>query len=328
MKLMRLLFILVFLAAAVQVSAAPAIEVGGYVDARMAFDLDESALTPGVDSMELWFSAQVNDWLSASIALGNYFYDDLEEFNPRFFNPALSEAVLVGSWENDGTKLSLGMGLFTVPFGIASEWASAPFNAFAYNPGVTDAFFGGWWGDYGVFGSAETDQFGFTAYLVQGDMVDSSAYSALGDKGLAAGFRATFSPSEGVTVGLSCAMNAHYPGDKLSLVAGDIELALGPLTLIGQYSAMMSKFEFGDRADTWFAQAVFSLEDMIDMPLFLGVRFDYFSETLMEGESANAITLQLAYQLEDSFRLGLSFRSSQLDDESDKVIMLQAMTMF
>jgi len=338
MKLVRLLCVVALLAAPLSLAAAPAVEIGGFIDSRFGFDLDDKELAPFIDSMELWFDAKISDWLTASVTIGTYFED-----GPRDFRPELGSAFLTATKENDGMKMSLGAGLFDVPFGIASYWASAPDNAFAYAPGVSEDFFAGGWYDFGIFGKIEADQFGLILYLVQGESFfsDNILLPYETDKGLAGGLRATFSPSKGISFGLSYALNAHYNdaftkakfGDEaeghISLVAGDVELELGSLTLTYQYTAMMPKFEFGERNDLWFAQAVFSLEEMIELPISLGVRFDYFTESMSEDpanpSAAHAITFQIAYQIEEYLRLGLSFRTREGENN---VLMLQAMAMF
>ena len=143
------------------------------------------------------------------------------------------------------------------------------------------------------------------------------------DKGLAAGLRATFSPIEGLTLGVSYALNAHYIGDNLSFVAGDVEWALGPLALAFEYMAMMPKFTFDDRVDTWFAQAMFGLQEIANIPVEFGVRFDYFSKDL---SLEHALTIQANWlPVEEHLRFGLSFRSQKGEDS---VLMLQVIGMF
>jgi hypothetical protein len=193
-----------------------------------------------------------------------------------------------------------------------------------YSPGVTDGILGEWT-DLGIMGAIESEQFSVFAYLMRGEMPDSVYDNVLAtDKGLAGGLRATFSPIEGLTLGLSYALNAHYIGDKFSLLAGDIEFEVGPLALAFEYVAMMPKFKFGDRVDLWFAQAMFSLEDIAEIPLEFGARFDYFCEDI---GIENAITIQANFLPDEHLRCGLALRI-QKDEDYNKTIMLQVMGMF
>ena len=330
MKFMRFLYVFAFLAASVQLAAhqghshgskqeSPSevgtVKISGYIDSRLGFELEDSAFKPSVDSMAIYVDSRLSEWLSASVTLESH-------FDGRDFGIELDGAFLTASHDAHGTSISLGIGLFDIPFGIASFWYCSPDNLFAFAPGITDRIFDHGWIDFGLFGSLETEHFGLTAYMAQGAALDEDVFGAA-DKGLAGGLRVTVSPVHGITFGLSYALNAHYAGDKLSFVAGDVELELGPLSLIGQYTAIMPKFEFGDRLDTWFVQAMFDLKDLTHIPLSIGGRFDYFSEAFMAdpttglGESANALTIQALYQLSESLRLSLSFRTTHEEESAN-----------
>jgi len=331
MKLLRFLCVFVLLAVSLQLAAAPEVEIFGYADARLGVTLEgDTGLRPFLNLAEVTAAAKIAPWLSADVTIGAYYAADGQ------YGFEVGGARVIISDEADDRTFSLGFGYFDVQFGLASYWYAMPDNAFAFNPGVTDWILDGGWTDVGVFGSIESDQFSLTAYLVQGD----SAYIDIGngtDKGLAGGLRVTLAPIEGLNLGVSYALNAHGADisatDKapnVSLLAGDVSFEAGPLYLAFQYTAKMDKFEFADRQDLWFAEAIFSLEDIIDLPLDVGARFDYISSGLAgagasNDEAANAVTIQARYTFEEYFRLGLSFRT---ETGKDSGLMLQAMAMF
>ncbi|MDR2735076.1 MAG: hypothetical protein LBC99_10670 [Spirochaetota bacterium] len=343
----RFLCVLCMLCAAGSLAAAPTVEFSGYADVRAGYTLgetDEFALNIG--RIEVTADALILPWMNLEVTIGTY--NTME----GKYNAELGGAFISFFKENDGTTMSLNIGYFDVPFGLASGWYAFPENSFMYAPGVTEAYIGEWT-DLGVYGSIETEQFSLTAFAVRGEMYGifeelttppplPPGASALVDmdKGLAVGLRAAFSPVEGLTLGVNYALNAHYDfNDNISFIAGDVEWALGPLALAFEYLAYMPKFAFGDRADTWFAQAMFGLEDIADIPVEFGARFDYFAANYSNavtallgagtpppaGESSNALTIQANWLADEHLRFGLSFRHQK---DEDDIIMLQVMGMF
>jgi hypothetical protein len=225
--------------------------------------------------------------------------------------------------------MSLTIGYFDVPVGLASFWYGSPDNAFAYAPGLT-SFLTGEWTDVGAMGTYEAESFSLTAFLVKGaPLVDPMDVAP---KGLAGGLRATFTPSEGITLGASYALNGCDINGNSSILAGDIECELGMLSLAFEWLAIMPKFEFGDRKDAWFLQAMFNLQEVADVPISLGARFDYLTESLSTNSKAGtALTLQAAYAFEEYLRIGLSYQI--VNDEiknngEDNRFLLQFLTMF
>jgi len=312
--------VLLCLAAAMPLAAAPTVEFSGYADVRAVFDLDASQFDFLIGRIELNADALILPWLSLSVTIGTY------ETMSRNYSAEIGGAYLSIFKEDGGTKMSFNIGYFDTPFGLASGWYSFPENKFMYDPGVTEVLTGEW-ADLGVYGAIEAEQFSVTAFAVQGNMYGIWDLVTK-DKGIAAGLRATFSPIEGLTLGLSYALNAHFniPTDNnnVSFIAGDVEGNFGPLSIAFEYMAAMEKFEFGDRVDAWFAQAMFSLEEIADVPIEFGARFDYFSEDL---SIENALTIQVNWLADEHLRIGLSFRS-QKDEDYDKTLMLQVMGMF
>jgi len=321
MKLNRCMLVCFALClAAVPVIAAPTVDFSGYADVRAGFNLDASKFDFLIGRIELTADALILPWLSLEVTVGTY------ETMDKKYNADLGGAFLSIFKEDGGTKMSLNIGYYDVPFGLASGWYANPENSFMYDPGVTELLTGQWT-DLGVYGVLEGEQYSLAAYAVQGDTC-GILEAAPTDKGIAAGLRATVSPIEGLTLGISYLLNAHYniPADNnnLSFLAGDVEWALGPLALAFEYMAVMEKFEFGDRSDAWFAQAMFGLEDVADIPVEFGVRFDYFSEDL-KTFSENAITIQANWLPDEHLRMGLSFRSQK---NTDSVLMFQVLGIF
>jgi len=315
-------------------AAAPTVEFSGYADVRAMYTMgDTKEFALAIGRMELTADALILPWLSLEVTLGTYGTMD----TPRDYKAELGGAFVSLFKEDDGTKMSLNIGYFDTPFGLASGWYAFPENSFMYHPGVTEYFLGEWT-DLGMYGAIEAEQYSVSAFVVQGEMeylVD--LYGGEG-KGIAGGLRATFSPIEGLTLGVSYALNGHAvrsPTDEsnnFSLIAGDIEWALGPLSLAFQYTASMPKFKFSDRLDVWFAQAMFSLEEIADVPIEFGARFDYFTGnyvTALSGgtpeDATNILTIQANWLLDEHLRIGLSFRHEK---DEDDVLMLQVMGMF
>jgi hypothetical protein len=353
MKWMRLMCVCAFLAVSVQLAAhgglshsfdhdkeIGAVDVWGYIDTRLGFDFEESVFAPSVHSMGLHVESHVNDWLSIWITL------EAHMEGSRNFGVELGGAFMtVGKVVGDA-MVSFGLGLFDVPFGIASEWYCGPGNLFAYSPGITDEIFDHGWTDYGIFGAVQGQYINLTGFLVQGHIWEDDPFEdTAAGKGIAGGLRATLDLFYAV-FGLSYALNGHYEGNNISFAAADVKLEFGQLSLAAQYSAMMPKFEFSNRRDTWFVQGMFDLEKYIHVPLSLGARFDYYSESLMrefdpvtstwEGDAVTAITVQALYYLTESLRLGLSLRMSHAEHDNhghdcsghQNMLLFQVMAVF
>jgi hypothetical protein len=248
----------------------------------------------------------------------------------------------------DGPLMSLSVGRFPVPMGLANGWFLSPGNPFAFAPGITTGLLGTsagqGWSDVGALGTIKANILTLQAYAVQGNIPGGKVIISTPDnKGIAGGLRAVITPFAGLNIGLSYCLNgreAEYTppptpavpapvpissGDNKSIIAGDIAWTAGPVTLSAEYLAAMPKFSFDERIDAWFAQFEFDLKDIAGIPITPGVRFDYLTTNLTGADAENAITIQAAYKFEKYLRIGLSFRTSKQEEDQ---LMLQVLTMF
>ncbi|MDR2733173.1 MAG: hypothetical protein LBC99_00855 [Spirochaetota bacterium] len=346
MRLLHLLIVIVLLAVSVQAAAAVDVAVTGFADTRASYTMgDTDAFGFAFHSSRVIFGARLAPWISSVIQFGT---------NPGSTEVGLGTATVNLNSVGEGTKMSLAMGRFPVPMGLASGWYLSPNNAFAYQPSVTEFGIGsrnGGWSDVGAMGTMQADMFRLQAYVVQGNMPNTRIIAANNplnpNKGIAVGARAVFTPIDGLGIGLSYCLNgrqAHAAAtdpdpdenNNKSIIAGDISWALGPATLSFEYLAWMPHFTFDERKDVWFAQFEFDLAKVAGIPVTPGVRYDHISGSVLstaalpDAESGSALTIQAYYKFEKYLRIGLSFRTESGTSATppDDVITLQVLGMF
>jgi hypothetical protein len=342
MKLTRILLIVLLLAASTQLFADVDLKISGYLDARAGVTLGSGTeqIGFGINSSRVIFGAKIADWISATVHLGT------NPWGGNGLTPALGAAFIT---LGDPKELSLVVGRFPVPMGIANNWFLSPANAFAFAPalistgitpegqskspnGILSGTNGAGWVDQGIMGKFVLEDFlTVQVYAVSGNAgraLLGSIDPTVGvqtDKGIAGGLRAVITPIEGLNLGLNYCLNAHgVAADNVSILAGDVEFKIGPVALTYEYLAAMPKFDFDNRQDAWFAQFEFDLEEIAGIPISPGVRYDYLtSYTAVDG--ADYITIQAVYKFEKALRIGLSFRTSKQEEDQ---LMLQVLTMF
>jgi hypothetical protein len=331
MKYLRFLLVAMVLLFAAQVVSAAEVSLSGFAEARGTLTLAETnQLGAGIESTRVRFDTKLTDWLSANVEFGSS--GDTSGGTTSTAVTMRKAIAALTSKLNDDTTLRVEIGQRPVPMGIASGWYTAPANAFLYAPIVSSTNVMGTWSDIGVFGTLSQKAFSLTAYVVQGagttvistDVVGSTGANA--PAGIAGGLRAVVTPVENLNLGLSYAISGRNIDQNYSIMAGDVVFSPGPVVLTFQYLAAMPKFEFDSRADAWFAQFEFKLEEILGVPITPGVRYDYLTSNARgTDEGASAITIQAMYQFEKALRIGLSFRTEK---DKDNLLALQVLTMF
>jgi hypothetical protein len=336
MKSIRFFIIVAVLVFAMQPAGALEFQLTGFAEALSTLNMEGEDPEVGfvMQSARVRFNTILAPWITANVQIGSV------SGKPDM---ALRSAMITLSKETEDVTFRIGFGKTSVPIGVASGWYTAPANAFMYAPSLTENILGSWTDD-GVFGSIFGKRWSLQAYAVDGSRTKVITYANEADKlanpdpedqagigrGIAGGLRAALSPIEGLTLGASYALNGHFNGCNYSIMAGDVTLRFGPCVFIYQYLAVMPKFEFDDRRDSWFTQFELDLMKLIALPITPGVRYDYLAASAIDGadKAATIVTIQAMYKFENALRIGLAYRNGKNSYTQFNDLSLQVLTMF